>query len=159
MADNTSASTDASTDASTEAANDASTEEAAPATVLGWIVPRPTGRWHQAIVVTSADVWITSEMPFAENQTMEAAAEAGTKAFTKFVRDAGWLDGQTCSVLDVKGLNWDNITGWMRILADGDLVIGAMIPNRADGDKIEPKVKKAIAAARAKAKAQDSESK
>lgn len=132
-------------------------ETLAPATVLGWVVPGPTGRWHQAIVVTHNEVWITPEITFAENQAMEEAASESIVAFRTFVSDAGWLNAQRCAVTDVKGLNWDNITGWMRILAANDKVIGAMIPNRGNGDELEPKIKEAISLARRKVNVETTE--
>ena len=128
-------------------------ETLAPATVLGWVIPRPTGRWHQAIVVTHNEVWITPEITFADNERMEAAANESIVAFMNFVRDAGWLDAQRCGVTEVKGLRWDNVTGWMRILYANEQVIGAMIPNRKNGDRLEPKVKEAIYLVRRKANA------
>lgn len=39
--------------------------------VLGWTIPRPTGRWHQAIVVTSRHVWVTPELSFSANEALE----------------------------------------------------------------------------------------
>jgi len=123
-------------------------EALAPATVLGWVIPRPTGRWHQAFVVTHDEIWITPEISFAENKLMEEAAAESIAAFTTFVDNAGWLNAQHCHVIDVKGLKWDNITGWMRILGANKKVIGAMIPNRGNGDKLEPKLKEAIYLAR-----------
>ncbi len=115
-----------------------------PVTVLGWTVPRPTGRWHQAIVVTSRHVWITPELPFAANETLEASAAAGLEAFHDFVRGAGWVQRPPRVDLgDVRGVDWNETTGWMRIGA-GE-VIGAMIPDRATGTRLLPLLKQAIA--------------
>lgn len=116
------------------------------AVVLGWVIPRPTGRWHQAIVVTDRHVWITPELTFAENEKMTADAAAGRDAFHDFVRTSGWIERPPrCNLTDVRGLNWNPTTGWIRIAAAGDDVLGAMIPNRETGDELEPKLKKAIA--------------
>ena len=113
-------------------------------TVLGWTVPRPTGRWHQAIVVTSRHVWITPELTFAASEALEAGAAAGIEAFHDFVRTAGWVQRPPrVDLADVRGVDWNETTGWMRIGA-GE-VIGAMIPDRATGTALLPQLKQAIA--------------
>ena len=112
--------------------------------VLGWTVPRPTGRWHQAIVVTSRHVWITPELAFATNEQLEASAAIGIEAFHNYVRSAGWVQRPPrVNLADVRALDWNETTGWMRIAA-GE-IIGAMIPDRAAGNRLHPLLKRAIA--------------
>lgn len=117
-------------------------------TVLGWTVPRPTGRWHQSIVVTSRHVWITPEISFTANESLCAAAAAGIEDFHEWIRTSGWKKRpQRCAVGDVSGLVWNEVTGWMRIAA-GDDMIGAQIPDRGVGTQLEPQVKTAISSRR-----------
>lgn len=127
--------------------DETSTGDTAPAVVLGWVVPRPTGRWHQAFVVTSRHVWLTPEISFADNEAMEAAAAAGADAFHDFLRGSGWINRPERASLDgVRGLNWNETTGWLRVGGADDAVIGAMIPDRKAGDRVNAALKKAIAA-------------
>lgn len=112
--------------------------------VLGWAVPRPTGRWHQAIVVTSRHVWVTPELTFAANEALEAAAAAGLTSFHDFIRSAGWVERPARVDLGhVRGVDWNETTGWMRVGASE--VIGAMIPDRSTGKRLHPLLKQAIA--------------
>lgn len=114
--------------------------------VLGWVIPRPTGRWHQAVVVTSQHVWITPEISFGDNEDMEAAAAAGIDTFHNYLRSSGWIKRpERVNLSDVRGLNWNETTGWLRIGGADDEVIGAMIPDRKAGDRIKAGVKRAIA--------------
>lgn len=124
---------------------DASFGDTTPAAVLGWTIPRPTGRWHQAFVVTLLHVWVTPEISFADNEAMEAAAAAGSDAFHDFLRQSGWISRpERVSLSDLRGLNWNETTGWLRIGGAGDDVIGAMIPDRKAGGRITTALKQAI---------------
>lgn len=121
-------------------------EDTAPAAVLGWVVPRPTGRWHQAIVVTATDLWVTPEISYADNEAMEAAAAAGTDAFHMFLKGAGWIKRpDRVALSDLRGINWNETTGWMRVGGADDVVVGAMIPDRKAGDRVKVALKQAIA--------------
>jgi len=112
--------------------------------VLGWVVPRPTGRWHQSIVVTSRHVWVTPELTFEANESLEAAAAAGIESFHDFVRAAGWVQRPPrVDLAAVRAVDWNETTGWMRVGADE--IIGAMIPDRAAGTALHPLLKQAIA--------------
>jgi len=114
-------------------------------TVLEWVIPRPTGRWHQAIVVTSRHVWITPELTFADNERMTAAAAGGLSEFHEYLKAVGWTaKPDRCALGDVRGINWNETTGWMRIAGQDDHVIGAMIPNREAGNKLKIELKRAI---------------
>lgn len=114
--------------------------------VLGWVIPRPTGRWHQSIIVTSRHVLITPELSFANNETLVEAAAQGTEAFYTFLRTTGWKTPPLrCAVTEVRGVSWNDMTGWMRIAGAGDTMIGAMIPDRAAGTAMKPQLKNAIA--------------
>lgn len=116
-------------------------------TVLDWTVPRPTGRWHQAIIVTSRHVWVTPELTFADNEKMLAAAAAGMSEFHDFIRGSGWTKRPPrCALGDVRGINWNETTGWMRIAHGDDESIGAMIPSRDAGNALKPLLKRAIGA-------------
>lgn len=116
-------------------------------TVLGWTVPRPTGRWHQAIVITSRHVWITPELSFTDNAALEAAATAGNDAFHDYVRGAGWIKRPPrCNVADVRVVKWDETTGWIRVGSDSAELVAAMIPDRQTGTRLTPLVTQAIAA-------------
>lgn len=115
-------------------------------TVLNWTVPRPTGRWHQAIVVTSRHVWITPEQTFGDHEAMTAAAAAGLDEFHDFVRGAGWVTRPPrCSLSEVRGLDWNEIGGMIRIGVEGGEVLTASIPDRSHGARLVPLVKRAIA--------------
>lgn len=121
--------------------------DTSPVAILGWVVPRPTGRWHQAIAVTSQHVWITPEISFADNEAMEAAASEGSDAFHTFLKSSGWINRpERVSLSDIRGLNWNETTGWLRIGGADDHVIGAMIPDRKAGDRIKAGLKQAVAA-------------
>jgi len=120
-------------------------------TVLGWVIPRPTGRWHQSIIVTARHVVITPELTFANNELLVSAAEQGHEPFYAFLRSAGWKSQpQRCELAEVRGVDWNDMTGWMRIAGGGDTVIGAMIPNRDVGTALKPRLKHAIASRVAK---------
>jgi|GEM_PF-6640311 len=113
--------------------------------VFGWVIPRPTGRWHQAIVVTARHVWVTPELTFKDNEKLEAAATAGLFGFHDFVRGAGWVKRPPrCDISAVRRVDWNAITGWMQLSCADDSVIGAMIPNRESGGALQPLLKKAI---------------
>ena len=115
-------------------------------TVLEWVVPRFTGRWHQSIVVTAHHVWVMPELTFANNEAMTAAAAGGLQELYTYLKGAGWTAKPPRLKLDdVRGVNWNETTGWMRILGQGDKVIGAMISDRETGNALEPKLKQAIA--------------
>lgn len=114
-------------------------------TVLGWAIPRPTGRWHQSIIVTAHHVWITPEISFVNNDKLVIAAASGLDTFHDFIRSAGWKTPPLrCALSEVRGVMWNDMTGWMRIAGADDNVIGAMIPNRAVGTKLKPLLKHAI---------------
>lgn len=116
------------------------------AVVLGWVVPRPKGRWHQSIVVTTTHIWITPELNFSANEELVEAAAAGEETFNTYLKGAGWfVPPEFCRVSDVRGVAWNETTGRMKIAA-GDSIIAASIPDRKAGTKIEPLLKRVIAA-------------
>ena len=114
-------------------------------TVLGWTLPRPTGRWHQSIVVTARHVWLTPELTFGDNEALTHAAAAGIDAFHDYVKGAGWKTRPPRLVTTaVSGVDWNATTGLIRIAnRDGD-VIGAMVPDRARGGELEQELRVAI---------------
>jgi len=116
-----------------------------PLTVLGWAVPRPTGRWHQSFVVTDKHVWITPELSFENNEKMEAAAAAGIEAFHTFMQGGRWADRpQQLELEEVNGLHWNPTVGLMRLRSKDNRIISATIADRAEGEVIQGALKQAI---------------
>jgi hypothetical protein len=114
-------------------------------TILGWTVPRPTGRWHQSIIVTDRDVLITPELPFGENEQLLAAAEKGMVELYAFIKGAGWIElPQRSPLADVDALKWNAPTGMMQIRSTDGSVMSAMIPNRGVGEDLVPQLQLAL---------------
>ena len=121
--------------------------ETSPCVVLDWVIPRPTGRWHQAVVVTDVHVWVTPELSFAENEQMEAAAAAGRTAFHEFVRGSGWIERPPrAAINEIRGIAWQESNGMLRIAHADDEIISAMIPDRSRGGKLAEGLKAALRA-------------